>query len=190
MSTRTTRPLPGIRLFLVLAPSLFFSGVVLPAQGPAPTTTDTKRVDAAPVSGRALGGQAIFRGKGTCQNCHRVQGRGSRLGPDLSDIGLQRPLDELRRSILDPNAEILPRNRFYRVMTRDGDTITGRLLNHDTFTVQLMTPKEELVRFRKSDLREYGFQQDSPMPSYEGKLAPEELADLIAYLASLRGISQ
>lgn len=112
------------------------------------------------------------------------------MGPDLSDIGLQRPLDELRRSILDPNAEILPRNRFYRVMTRDGDTITGRLLNHDTFTVQLMTPKEELVRFRKSDLREYGFQQHSPMPSYEGKLAPEELADLIAFLASLKGISQ
>jgi putative heme-binding domain-containing protein len=189
MSTRTTRPLTQVRLCLAFASSLFFSGVVLLAQAPAPTSIDTKRVDAA-VSGGALQGQGIFRGKGTCENCHRVHGRGSRLGPDLSDIGLQRPLEELRRSILDPNAEILPRNRFYRVVTRDGETITGRLLNHDTFTVQLMTPKEELVRFRKSDLREHGFQKNSRMPPFEGKLAPEELADLIAYLASLKGISQ
>jgi putative heme-binding domain-containing protein len=163
---------------------------VLPAQRAAPTRTDTKQVDAAPVSGRALQGQAVFQGKGTCLNCHRVQGRGSRLGPDLSDIGLQRPAEELRRAVLEPGAEILPRNRFYRVVTKDGNTITGRLLNHDTFTVQLITPKEELVRFRKSELREHGFQKNSPMPSYEGKLAPEELADLIAYLASLKGIGQ
>lgn len=189
MSTRTTRPIRGIRLSLALAPLLFFSGVFA-AQQAAPTRTDTQQVDAAPVSGRALQGQAVFQGKGTCQNCHRVQGRGSRLGPDLSDIGLQRPLDELRRSILEPNAEILPQNRFYRVITRDGTTITGRLLNHDTFTVQLMSPKEELVKFRKSDLREHGFQKNSPMPSYEGKLTPDELADLIAYLASLKGINQ
>ena len=67
--------------------------------------------------------------------------------------------------------------------------MTGRLLNHDTLTVQLMSPKEKLVSFRKADLREYGFQTDSPMPSYKGKLAPGELAGLVAYLATLKGIS-
>ena len=144
----------------------------------------------ASLSGTALQGQAIFEGKGACQSCHRVRGRGSRLGPDLSEIGSQREPGALRESILHPDAEILPQNRFYRVTRRDGSTMTGRLLNHDTFTVQLMSPKQELVRFRKAELRDYGFQKNSPMSSYEGKLTPEELANLIAYLGSLKGISK
>lgn len=135
-------------------------------------------------------GQAVFQGKGACETCHRVRGRGSRLGPDLSEIGSQREAAELRQSILQPDAAILPHNRFYRVTKRDGATLAGRLLNHDTFTVQLMSPKEELVRFRKADLREHGFLNNSPMPSYEGKLTPEELADVVAYLASLKGINK
>jgi quinoprotein glucose dehydrogenase len=190
MSTRTTRSVRGIRLSLALAPLLLFGGPVSSAEQATPASADAKQAEAVPVSDGAPQGEAIFRGEGACQNCHRVQGRGSRLGPDLSDIGLQRTVDELRRSILEPNADILPRNRFYRVVTKDGDAMTGRLLNHDTLTVQLMSPKEKLVSFRKSDLREYGFQKDSPMPSYEGKLAPGELAGLIAYLATLKGISQ
>lgn len=169
-----------MKRILALVPLLVFNGQGLSARQIA---------DAAP-SGAALQGQAIFEGKGVCQNCHRVRGRGSRLGPDLSEIGSQREAAELRQSILRPDFEILPQNRFYRVTRRDGSTMTGRLLNHDTFTVQLMSPKQELVRFRKAELREYGFQKNSPMPSYEGKLTPEELADLIAYLVSLKGISK
>jgi cytochrome c oxidase cbb3-type subunit III len=135
-------------------------------------------------------GEAIFQGKGACGNCHRVRGRGSRLGPDLSEIGAQREPAQLRQSILHPDADILPQNRFYYVTKQDGSTVTGRLLNHDTFTVQLMSPKEELLRFRKAELREHGFRKNSPMPSYEGKLTAEELSDLIAYLVSLRGINR
>ena len=138
----------------------------------------------------AVRGQAIFEGKGDCQNCHRVRGHGSRLGPDLSAIGAEREAADLRQSIVRPDAEVLPHNRFYRVTRRDGSTLTGRLLNHDTFTVQLMSPKEELVRFRKAELRDHGFQKNSPMPSYEGKLTPEELADVVAYLASLKGVTK
>lgn len=130
-------------------------------------------------------GEAIFQGKGACSNCHRVRGRGSRLGPDLSEIGSQREAADLRQSIVDPDAAILPQNRFYYVTKQDGSTVTGRLLNHDTLTVQLMSPKEELLGFRKAELREHGFQKNSPMPSYEGKLTAEELSDLIAYLISL-----
>jgi cytochrome c oxidase cbb3-type subunit III len=130
-------------------------------------------------------GEAVFQGKGACSNCHRVRGRGSRWGPDLSEIGSQREAADLRESILHPDAAILPQNRFYYVTKQDGSTVTGRLLNHDTLTVQLMSPKEELLGFRKAELREHGFQKHSPMPSYEGKLTAEELSDLIAYLISL-----
>jgi putative heme-binding domain-containing protein len=139
------------------------------------------------IPGDATRGKAIFEGKGDCASCHRVKGNGSRLGPDLSDIGQFRRSVELERSLVDPGAEVLPVNRSYRVVTKDGATITGRLLNQDSFTVQLLDSKERLVSYIKSNLREYGFIQNSPMPSYRDKLSSQELADVVSYLVSLKG---
>ena len=157
----------------------FLSSIALLAQnGP----------DAA-VRGDASSGAAIFTGRGGCATCHRVHGNGSRLGPDLSDIGLVRTAEQLEQSLIDPAAEILPENRFYKVVTRDGTVIVGRLLNLDTFQVLLLDPNEQLRRFLKADLREYAFVEGSSMPSYRTTLSPQELADLIAYLLTLKGIT-
>lgn len=131
-------------------------------------------------------GQTLFEGKGKCQTCHRVDGVGGRIGPELSRIGQVRRAAELEQSVLDPNVEVLPTNRFYRVVTRDGATVIGRLLNHDTFTVQLLDSAEQLRSFAKADLREQGFVA-SPMPSSKGTLTPQEVTDLVSYLVSLKG---
>ncbi len=64
---------------------------------------------------------------------------------------------EIELSILDPNAEVLPQNRYYRVTTKSGETITGRLLNEDAFSLQLLDTKERLLSFQRTDLREAGF---------------------------------
>jgi putative heme-binding domain-containing protein len=141
-------------------------------------------------AGDPVRGRTIFEGKGGCLNCHRVAGAGSRLGPELTDIGSQRRAVELKKSILDPNAEILPQNRFMRVLTKAGASVTGRLLNQDAFTIQLLDSTERLVSFPKSNLREYGFLDKSPMPSYQGKLHPEEVVDVVSYLVSLKGIDR
>lgn len=138
------------------------------------------------IPGDAARGRAIFEGKGGCIACHRVQGAGGRLGPDLTAIGRQRRAVELQQALLDPQAEVAPSNRFYRIVTKDGSTVTGRLLNHDTFTVQILDQTERLRSFQKTDLREHGF-APTPMPSYRGKLTPEELADVVTYLVSLKG---
>jgi putative heme-binding domain-containing protein len=142
----------------------------------------------APIHGDAARGQAIFEGKGGCRQCHRVGANGSRVGPDLSDIGGLRRTVELERSLLEPNEEVLPQNRFYRAVTKQGQSITGRLLNIDTFTVQILDSSEHLVSLHRSDLRESGFVENSPMPSYRGKLSSEELADVVTYLGSLKGL--
>jgi cytochrome c oxidase cbb3-type subunit III len=139
-----------------------------------------------PSEGDATRGRAIFEGKGACLECHRVGNRGSRTGPDLSDIGSLRRSAELQSAVVEPGAEVLPQNRTYRVVTRGGETITGRLLNLDTFSVQLMDSTEQLRSLLTSDLREHGFVNSSPMPSYRDKLTAQELADLTAYLAALR----
>src|SRR6202521_479789 len=141
-------------------------------------------------AGDAAQGKAIFEGKGGCLACHRVKGNGARLGPELTDIGALRRAVELERSILDPDAEVLPQNRFFRVVTRDGTTVTGRLLNQDAFTVQLFDAQERLRSFSKSTLKEYAFVDKSAMPSYQGKLSPKELADLVSYLVSLKGVAK
>jgi putative heme-binding domain-containing protein len=140
-------------------------------------------------TGDAGRGRAIFEGQGACQTCHSVRNTGSLVGPDLTDIGAIRRAAQLERSLLDPDAEILAQNRTYRVVTRDGAAITGRLLNHDTFTVQLID-SQGLRSFAKANLRESGFVEKSPMPSYKDKLSAQELADVVSYLVSLKGIGQ
>jgi putative heme-binding domain-containing protein len=141
-----------------------------------------------PIPGDAARGKAIFEGKGNCLNCHRVKGRGSRMGPELTDIGAFRRAIQLEQSILEPDAEILPQNRFVRVATKDGTTVTGRLLNQDAFTIQVFDPKERMMTFQKTNVKEVTFIDKSPMPSYKGKLSKQELADLVSYLTSLKGI--
>ena len=136
--------------------------------------------------GDASRGKGIFESKGECLSCHRVGADGSRLGPNLSGVGRLRRFVELQRSLLEPDAEVLPSNRFVRVVTRNGATINGRLLNQDSFTVQLLDSKEQLVSLSRSDLREFAFVNNSPMPSYRDKLSPQELADVVSYLASLK----
>jgi putative heme-binding domain-containing protein len=133
-------------------------------------------------------GQAWFEGAGGCTSCHRVNGKGPRVAPDLSDIGTIRTADLLQRSLLDPNASLLPMNRSVRVVTRDGKVVNGRRLNEDTYSVQMIDDQEHLLSLAKSDLREYTVIKTSTMPSYKDKLSAQELADVIAYLLSLKGL--
>jgi putative heme-binding domain-containing protein len=145
---------------------------------------------AAMTAGNPAAGRAIFTGKGNCNTCHRVDGAGSRLGPDLSEIGRLRHSTDIEKSIVDPDFYILPSSRFVRVVTRDGATITGRLLNQDTFTVQVLDSKEQLQSLSRANIRELTFVDKSSMPSYRDKLSSQELTDLVSYLVSLKGSRQ
>ena len=148
-------------------------------------TTSTQRSATAADVGR---GQTVFEGKGQCLTCHAVGGKGSRLGPDLSDVGRLRRVSDLERAVLDPGGDVKPENRIVRVVTREGTTITGRLLNHDTFTLLMLDSKEQLRSFSKSSLRETTFVKTSSKTSYRDKLSSQEIADLVSYLASLKGV--
>lgn len=139
--------------------------------------------------GDAARGRVVFAGKGECTTCHRVANVGSRAAPDLSDIGAIRPAGALERSLLDPTSAMIPINRPVRLVTRDGEVVRGRRLNEDTHTVQLIDVEAGLLSFDKSELQEYEVLTTSPMPSYRDSLSSEELADLLAYLRSLKDVS-
>jgi quinoprotein glucose dehydrogenase len=152
-------------------------------------------------------GKSIYEGKGDCQSCHRIDGVGSRLGPNLSDIGVPRrtgrgggggkqaaPVPEptldltaLETSLVDPEADVALTNRLVRVVTKDGKSVTGRLLNHDNFTVQFIDPQGKLHSYVKADLKESTVLTKGLMPSYKDRLSPQEVADVVAYLATLKG---
>jgi cytochrome c oxidase cbb3-type subunit III len=136
--------------------------------------------------GDAARGRAVFQGKGECSTCHRVAGKGPRSAPDLSDIGLARAPAVLERSVRDPSAALQPINRPVRIMMRDGKTVRGRRLNEDTHTVQIIDDQERLVSLAKKDVRSFDVAKESAMPAYAGKLTDAEIADVVAYLLTLR----
>ncbi len=146
----------------------------------------TYEIDAATL-GDVARGRTVFEGAGDCLRCHRVAGRGLRTGPDLTRIGALRPLSALRRSLLDPSGTMRPIDRPVEVLTTDGARITGRRLNEDTYTVQILDDDARLRSFDKANLRELRVITQSPMPAYGERLDPAELADLLAYLVSLKG---
>ena len=137
------------------------------------------------VMGDEARGKLVFDGKGGCVGCHRVGAAGSRVGPDLSGIGLQRRSIELEQSMIDPDADVQIANRTFRVVAKTGAATTGHLLNIDSFTVQMLDSKEQLRSFMKSDLRDFGFVA-SPMPSFKGRLSAQEIADVVSYLVTLK----
>ena len=137
--------------------------------------------------GDAARGKAIFDGKGGCTACHRVHGNGSRTAPDLSDIGALRKPSAIQRSILDPAAAMQPIDRPVHVVMRDGRVIQGRRLNEDTETVQLITSDGQLRSLSKSDIQDFELGKTPAMPSFAGRLSTAEVADLLAYLLSLKG---
>lgn len=146
-------------------------------------TFDTASVKA----GDATRGRAIFEGKGGCLACHRVGRVGSRVAPNLSDIGSQRSPGSIQRSLIDPTSQMMPINRPVRLVKKDGTIVNGRRLNEDTYSLQVIDEKERLHSILKVDLKEFTIAKTSPMPSYKETLNSAEIADLLGYLLSLKG---
>jgi len=139
-----------------------------------------------PMKGNAASGEKLFRSKGGCANCHIVNGRGGRLGPELSKIGPQRTVAYLRDAILEPNKDISFGYSTVTIVKRDGTKITGIERGLDNFSVQLMDAGENYHSFLRSDLSSVKEESRSLMPDSYGRLfTAAELDDLLAYLASL-----
>lgn len=131
-------------------------------------------------SGDAAKGKAVVESSG-CLRCHRIGENGSRTGPNLSEIGDKRSAEQLKTSITDPDAEVLPENRFVVVTMKDGSTVRGRILNHDAISVQLIDGKQNLRSFLTANIRGYTILTKGLMP--KPNLTDEQVADVVAYLS-------
>ena len=143
-------------------------------------------VPAAPPTGDAANGERIFRGN--CNGCHRVNGRGGVLGPDLSRIGSARPRAGLQSKIRGSADFIRPGYEPVTLVTKDGERIRGVRKNEDEFSIQIMDGRERLQGYLKANLAEFTTDRQSLMPVYgPDRLGDHDLDDLLRYLTSLRG---
>ena len=132
-------------------------------------------------------GRMVFEGKGNCQSCHGAGGAGSRRAPALVDVGVIRQRPQLELALIDPAAEIHTDFRSVTARTRAGTTISGRLLNQNSYSIQLLDEQDRLRSLDKSDLEQHTILGTSAMPSYRQSLTTQELADIVAFLGTMRG---
>jgi cytochrome c oxidase cbb3-type subunit III len=149
------------------------------------------------VTGNAAKGDTLFHGTAGCAMCHMVNGKGGRLGPELSSIGEARSVDSLVESVRNPNRRLawgliestkeFPQEYLsVNVETADGQKFSGVVLNEDNFTLQMMDMREQIHLFEKDKLKTCEISRESRMPAYDSKtLSDNDLQDIIAYLASV-----
>src|SRR6185295_16220353 len=101
-----------------------------------------------------------------CASCHRVAGRGGRLGPDLTRIGVARSRAALVREIRTPGEWVPPTFETVTVVTKDGQRIRGAKKNEDVFSIQVMDTRERIQGYLKSNLQEVIYEKGSLMPAF------------------------
>lgn len=182
-----TKTIRGRRIARAVLLSLVPTAVAVGlGQTQSHVTTQIESAGTPEVTGSAEAGKAIFKGAGNCLSCHRVGSMGAVLGPNLSDIGAQDPPDKLKQELLSPSTTVEPKNRLYEIVTIDGKSVKGKLLNQGPSSLQMLASDGRLVAFQRSQIRESHLVDPPQMPSYQGKLTSTQIDDLVAYLALLR----
>ncbi len=134
------------------------------------------------------GREVFFRtGTNSCGGCHRVQGRGQWVGPDLSTIGVKYGRDELIRSILNPSAAIGYNFRSVVAAMADGRVITGLLVEETADRLVLKTADGERITLPTGSIEERRTSDVSLMPEGLAQtMTDQELVDLLVYLTTLK----
>jgi putative heme-binding domain-containing protein len=147
--------------------------------------------------GNAVHGKELFYGDANCSGCHMVEGKGGRLGPDLSGIGTARAPEAIVDSVRNPSRRLAPglseaMKEFPQeyetvvVVTTDGKEIRGVTMNEDSFSLQMMDRNEQIYLFEKSRLRSDTKSRKSAMPPYDNAtLSDQDLQDIVAYLQNV-----
>jgi cytochrome c oxidase cbb3-type subunit 3 len=147
--------------------------------------------------GNAAHGKELFWGDANCSTCHMVEGKGGRLGPDLTAVGTARTVESLVESVRSPSQrlawgltestkEFAQEYETVTVMTSDGQQIKGVTLNEDQFSLQVMDTTERIHLLEKEKLRSIQKIRKSLMPSYDPSiLSGHDLDDIVAYLLSV-----
>jgi len=147
--------------------------------------------------GSAARGKELFYGDANCSLCHMVEGKGGRLGPELTGVGGSRTREAIIDSVRNPSRRLawgltestkeFPQEyESVTIVTADGKKIKGVTLNEDSFSVQIMDMGEQIHLLEKAKLLAFQKRRESAMPKYGTDiLSDKELEDIVAYLTSV-----
>ncbi len=136
------------------------------------------------VPGDPKAGEAVFFGKGGCNECHTVRRRGGNVGPDLSNAGGTRSLAQLRESLLDPDADGAYNYRGVTITMRNGKTLKGIARNRSNYSLQLQDAQGDLHLLNVADFASIKITSGSPMPKdFAKRLNKDEIENVLAFLA-------
>jgi cytochrome c oxidase cbb3-type subunit 3 len=147
--------------------------------------------------GDSAHGKQLFYGDANCSLCHMVEGKGGRIGPDLTAVGgsrtsaaiidsVRNPSRRLAWGLTESTREFPQEYETVTVVTGDGKKIKGVALNEDNFSVQIMDASEQIYLLDKEKLRSFQKSRDSLMPQYTSDLLSDrDLDDIVAYLISV-----
>ena len=151
----------------------------------------------AQAAGNAAHGKDLFYGDANCSLCHMVEGKGGRLGPELTAVGGSRTHAAIIESVRDPSRRLawglteatkeFPQEyESVTVMTADRKEIKGVTLNEDNFSVQIIDTSEQIHLLDKSKLLSFQKKRESAMPKYTvDTLSDKDLEDIVAYLVGV-----
>ena len=154
------------------------------------------KASAVPV-GNAAHGKELFYGEANCSLCHMIEGKGGRVGPDLTAVGgsrtraaiidsVRNPSRRLAWGLTESTKEFPQEYETITVVTADGKQIKGVALNEDNFSVQVMDTSEHIYLLDKDKLRSFQKSRESLMPQYNADtLSDQDLEDVVAYLISV-----
>ncbi|MGC6459983.1 MAG: c-type cytochrome [Akkermansiaceae bacterium] len=138
-------------------------------------------------------GRSFKRGKelyhaSACASCHRMNGEGGGIGPDLTGSGNRYTLGDLMENIIEPSKVISDQYGSETIIKKDGSSILGRVGAEDDTSISLMTNPFAPESLIKIPLKEVKSRKAFPVsmmpPGLVNTMNPDELADLVAYLMS------
>lgn len=151
------------------------------ARAPSASTTDE-------ASGEVSRGEAIFRGKGACIECHSIDRSGGVIGPDLDGLAARLTSPEIYAAIAFPGSEIAEGYDAKEIVMKDGSTVRARYRRETAQSIQLLEEDGNLWRtYLKSNLTSVGSDSVSLMPDdLLSRLRPEETRALLSFLGTLK----
>ena len=147
-----------------------------------------KSLEGVVAAGDAASGEDVFFSqRAACSACHRVGTRGERIGPELTKIGEVRNRRDLLEAILFPSASLARGYESFHIVTGEGKVHSGLLSRETAASLYLRTTERAEIRVARDEVDEMSPSTTSIMPQgMEKVLTPRELADVIAYLQSLK----
>lgn len=155
-----------------------------PDAKPAPTlATFTAKYRQAVATASVSNGQKLFRDK--CATCHRLEGFGNELGPNLATMRA-RGADAIVTNVLYPNREVNPQYIGYTAITHSGTTLSGMIGQETETSIELVDADNKRKVILRNEIDELVSSGKSLMPEgWHKELTPEQLADIVAYLMQI-----